>query len=269
MDLFITHIHADHIGLVDRFIKYSNIYMSNIEYDIVIQAINQPDYWHSMNNFLFKNGMPKKILEGALKDLDLVYMQTYPYMKNDILINFKYINNGEILKYGDFELQGIITPGHSPGHMCLYEKKKKILFSGDHILFDITPNISWWPNLYNPLRNYFESLDRIYDLDIEITFPGHGEPGKNIKQRIENIKKHHQKRFEEIMDILQSGSRTAYQIASEIKWNIKYDAWETFPRTQKYFALGETISHLIYLEENKKIISKEKGDIITYKKKEF
>jgi glyoxylase-like metal-dependent hydrolase (beta-lactamase superfamily II) len=36
----------------------------------------------------------------------------------------------------------IETPGHSPGHCCLYEPNKRILFSGDHLLKEITPNVS-------------------------------------------------------------------------------------------------------------------------------
>lgn len=269
LDLFITHIHADHIGLIDRFIKKSKVYMSDTEHNVVVEAIKHPDYWHSMNNFLVINGMPKSILDGALKYLDQVYLQTYPSMENDLLKNFKSIKDNEEIKYGDFEFQGILTPGHSPGHMCLYDKKNKIIFLGDHVLFGITPNITWWPNMPNSLRYYIESLNRVYDLDINFAFPGHGEPGKSIKKRIEAIKKHHQERFKEIMDALESSPKTAYQVASEIKWNIRYDAWESFPKTQKYFALGETISHLLYLEEIKKIKSEFKDGKIIFKLNEF
>ena len=35
-----------------------------------------------------------------------------------------------------------MTPGHMLGHICLYDEEKQILFSGDHILGDITPVIS-------------------------------------------------------------------------------------------------------------------------------
>ncbi|MGC8620212.1 MAG: MBL fold metallo-hydrolase [Thermoplasmata archaeon] len=265
LDLFITHIHADHIGLLDRFIKNSRVFMSNVEQEVVVEAIKHPDYWHLMNVFLLSNGMPKEILEGALKYLDLVYVQTYPSMKSDILENFKSIRDGEILSYGDLDLQGLLTPGHSPGHMCLYDEKNKILFSGDHVLFDITPNITWWPNLNNALKSYFDSLEKINKLKIELTFPGHGEPGKDIHKRIEDIIRHHNKRLDEILSSLYD-YKNAYEIAREIKWNLKYDKWEAFPKTQKYFALGETIAHLIYLKENNLVEEKVENEIILYKR---
>jgi len=269
LDLFITHIHADHIGLVPRFIRDSNVYMSNVEYDVVIEAMKHPDYWHSMNDYLEINGMPRNILDGALKYLDHVYMQTYPSMESAFINRLIPLEDDETINYGEFELKGILTPGHSPGHMCLYEKNKHILFSGDHILFGITPNISWWPNMRNPLGDYFKSLDKIKALNVDLTFPGHGEPGKSIRERIEKIKNHHDRRFEEILGALVVGPKTAYQVASEITWNIRYDAWESFPKTQKYFALGETISHLIYLEENDQVISENKDGKIIFRKKEF
>jgi|GEM_PF-3582690 len=55
--------------------------------------------------------------------------------------------------------------------MCLYDEDKKILFSRDHIPFDITPNISYWEG-HEALEEYLKSLDKIYELDMEITLPG-------------------------------------------------------------------------------------------------
>jgi glyoxylase-like metal-dependent hydrolase (beta-lactamase superfamily II) len=52
------------------------------------------------------------------------------------------------------------------GHMCFHESDKKLLFAGDHILNDITPNIQLWSDQWNPLKEYMASLDKIYDLDI-------------------------------------------------------------------------------------------------------
>jgi len=57
--------------------------------------------------------------------------------------------------------------------MCLYEPDKKIFVSGDHILADITPNISTWNELANPLKEYLSSLDKVYPLDVSLVLPGH------------------------------------------------------------------------------------------------
>ena len=70
------------------------------------------------------------------------------------------------------------------------------------------------------------------------------------------MKYHHQERLDEIISILEKGCQNAFQIASQMSWEIIYDSWDLFPVTQKWFAIGEAISHLKYLEE-KKIIQRE------------
>jgi hypothetical protein len=42
---------------------------------------------------------------------------------------------------------------------------------------------------------------------------------------------------------------SAFQIASNMTWDIVSENWDQFPAPQKWFATGETISHLRYLEE--------------------
>ena len=61
---------------------------------------------------------------------------------------------GDVLHYGGYSLQAVETPGHTPGHMCLYDAEKKLLFCGDHILGTITPNICIELSTENPLQDY-------------------------------------------------------------------------------------------------------------------
>jgi len=70
------------------------------------------------------------------------------------------------------------------------------------------------------------------------------------------LKVHHQKRLDEIIAILRKGRKNAFQVASQMTWDVNYDSWELFPVSQKWFATGEAISHLKYLEE-KGVIHKE------------
>ena len=70
------------------------------------------------------------------------------------------------------------------------------------------------------------------------------------------MKHHHQKRVQEVLSILGKDSKSAYQIAPDMTWDIIYESWEQFPLTQKWFAIGETIAHLRYLEEKGKIYRK-------------
>jgi hypothetical protein len=51
-----------------------------------------------------------------------------------------------------------------------------------------------------------------------------------------------------VLAALRDGAKTTLQIAPSITWDISFKSWEEFPPTQKWFAFGETLSHVRYLE---------------------
>ena len=51
-------------------------------------------------------------------------------------------------------------------------------------------------------------------------------------------------------------------------WDLDCDSWEEFPRAQKWFATGEAIAHLRYLERKGLIFRKDEGLIITFTRNE-
>jgi len=79
--------------------------------------------------------------------------------------------------------------------------------------------------------------------------PGHRRVFGNCRERIEELKLHHRNRLEEILSILREGRKNAFRIASQMSWDVLYDSWDLFPVSQKWFAIGEAIAHLKYLEE--------------------
>jgi len=131
--------------------------------------------------------------------------------------------------------------------------KRIKIFSGDHVLYDITPHIESWNPKVNALKDYLNSLDRVKDLPVRIVLPGHRNFFTDLKSRIEEIKKHHENRVNEVIEILGTNSMNAYHIASKMTWDIDCENWEQFPAAQKWFAVGEAIAHLQYLENEGKI----------------
>jgi hypothetical protein len=100
----------------------------------------------------------------------------------------------------------------------------------------------------------------VYSLQVDRVLPGHRRLFENYTQRIDELKHHHALRLREVEDILvQDSSLSAFEVASKMKWDIKAASWDDFPIAQKWFATGEAISHLKYLE-NKKIICRDKDD---------
>ena len=254
-DFFITHFHVDHLGLVSRLATDSSkIYFNKPDAD----RLESGPYWDELVHFAYLNGFPKEELEDALHSHPGYKYRSKKHLKFDIL------KEGDRLSIGGYEFKCVETPGHTRGHSCLYEPHKKVFVAGDHILKDITPNIQLWSPEWNPLEQYLESLDKIDELDIELMLPGHRGIFRNYKERIQELRHHHQIRVEEIFSILGNGSKTVFQVASEMTWDIMYDSWDLFPISQKWFATGEAIAHLKYLEEKGLVRKEVQGGKISF-----
>lgn len=243
-DFFITHLHADHSGLVSTLATdTSTIYFNQAD----AARVNSQDFGRRATNLARINGFPEDDLQSAIKN-----HPGYKYSSRGQL-DFNILKEGDTINIGNYLFKCIETPGHTKGHMCLYESNKKLFIAGDHILIDITPNISLWSNDENPLNEYLVSLDKVYNLDVKLVLPGHRRTFSNHKERIQELKHHHQARVDEVLSILKKGSKNAFQVASQMSWDMTYESWELFPIPQKWFATGEAIAHLKYLEENGKI----------------
>ena len=205
-----------------------------------------------------QNGFPEDELQAAL--------DKHPGAKygSEWIPEMKLLEDGDEICVGDYTFRCVTTPGHTMGHICLYETHKKILVAGDHLLIDITPNIQCWSDVQNPLKHYLDSLDKVYGLAIDLTLPGHRRLIDNHQARIDELKRHHSDRLAEVLSILQDGAANAYQVASQMTWDIKSESWDEFPVAQKWFATGEAISHLRYLEEDGKLFRKRKGKKTLY-----
>lgn len=243
-DFFITHFHADHIGLVSRFAGDSSlVYYNETEAAMFSGTRDSSGFRDRMTAAARLNGFPEDEVQKSFENHPgFKYSpQTYP--------SFTIVRDGDVLKVGDWALECVSTPGHTVGHMCLYDREQKIFIAGDHILGDITPNIAHEGEDRNPLQDFLDSLDKVAALDVELVLPGHRRIFHTFRERIEELKDHHQVRADEVLAILEAGAKTVYEIAGLMTWSISVKTWADFPIMQKWFASGETNAHLIYLEQ--------------------
>lgn len=261
-DVFITHLHSDHVGLVPKFAgEGSTIYASEIDGEIINFEVGNL-YWYILDDMFIKYGFPPADF-GRNTDI-------HPGRKyvHESRIDFKYVEEGDVLEYGGYKLEVVATPGHTPGLVGLYDRESKIYFCGDHILGTITPNITIEISADNPLADYLKSLEKVEKLEVEKLLTAHGTPVPDMYERIDELKKHHEARLAEVQKILGNEWKTAFECARDMTWEIECRNWDEFPAPQKWFATGEAISHLQYLYSVGRVERDElEGDIYYYRNK--
>lgn len=238
-DIFITHFHADHFSLVSMLATpHTQVYFNRPDAEL----IESWDGINTMVGYSKGHGFPVSVLKRAFEN--------HPGTKfgTEWVPDLKLLTDGQTLAYGDYRLTCVATPGHTLGHMCLYEAREKILVAGDHLLVDITPNIQGWLDRANLLKHYLESLKKTYDLDVNLVLPGHRRLFSDHRARIDELIAHHMHRLAEVRQILAEAPMSAYDTAACMTWDIRADTWDAFPPAQQWFATGEALSHLRYLE---------------------
>ncbi|MBP2653650.1 MAG: Zn-dependent hydrolase, glyoxylase [Firmicutes bacterium] len=255
-DFIITHMHADHCGLVAEIQSPMSItYIS--EPDAIIFENSHTSYWNILPDRLYQNGFSTLEAQQAV--------ESHPGKKglSRVPKNLRLITKESVITIGNYSFTTIATPGHTPGHICLYEPHKKILIAGDHLLGDISPNITYWADIGNPLGDFIKSLTEIADLSVDLVLPGHRRIFTSCRKRANELISHHQQRLSEIEKILTGSQLTAYQVAGQMTWDMRL-SWEDFPPPQKLFATGEALAHLRHLELTGRVTHKIVGQHITY-----
>ena len=90
------------------------------------------------------------------------------------LPNFRvdfYLREGD-LHLGKETFEVFKTPGHSPGSFCLYWPTRKVLFTGDLIFSGGVGRTDFLEGNPESLKR---SIERMFQLEIEVLLPGHGE----------------------------------------------------------------------------------------------
>lgn len=147
----------------------------------------------------------------------------------------------ELLDVPGRRLRVILSPGHTPGHMCILEEDDRFVFTGDHVLPNVTPGLGiGGPSPGNPVVDCLASFATIAELDDCEALPGHGYPFRGLRHRVEVLGEKHERRGVEIAAASLEGD-SVWEIASRIRWA---GGWERLSGFLLYSALVQTRHHL-------------------------
>ena len=258
-DIFLTHLHSDHTGLAPELIRPGcRIYIGRTDGLRMLQT-QESAHWKTLYASYVKNGFSWEEMEQLWGSNPAKNAGPKPGGE------YVMLEDGDTLCYGSHTLTCMLTPGHTPGHMCLYDRNSRWFFSGDHVLFHITPNICRWVGVEDSLGDYLKSLQAIRDLPVDLLLPAHRAETGDLRERVDDLIQHHMQRLENALRVVRrEPGLTAYQIAGRMSWSIRSRSWEDFPLTQKYFAVGEALSHLDYLECRGRVARREKDEKFVY-----
>ena len=103
---------------------------------------------------------------------------------------------------------------------------------------------------------YLDSLQRLAELDASLTLTGHGPPVEDHRRLVAERAAMHQQRLVRIVDILEAGRKTAYDVCEEM-----------FPKLVKhdvFLGMSEVIGHLDVLEAEGQVSIQKDGGLLYY-----
>ncbi len=260
--ILFTHGHPDHVGMAASIRKEAG--------HPVECFIHAEDQWQLVRGGMrevLRSEEAEMLLAGAgipEEETERIKAHFLSYEEfHDPVEDVSLMEDGDAFLGDGYCLRVRHTPGHTAGSCCIYEEVQEILFSGDHILKEITPNPLIELNRsslrdpgYQSLNAYMRSLEKLKRLHVRFVFPGHGEYLENMKGVIDSYKVHHRQRMDLIWNQLKESPRTVYDMIPSV--------FPHMPENDTFLAMSEIITHLEILINEGRAMLVESGPPALY-----
>ncbi len=251
---FLTHLHYDHVGLMDRIASAgATVYLS--AEGLGMARDGGTAELHEDFRRLAEEGVPRTEADALVRSV------TGPRVIDIDRCAPVVVGDGDVVDVGSYRLQVVATPGHTPDHLSLYEPGSKTLFGGDHVLFVISPGITVFPDGSDSLQAYLNSLDRVRNMEIDALLVSHGENRPDFRERIDWLKRHHIERLDETVGIVErEPGLTGEDVVRRIHWNVPSGIWSEISLMQRWCILMEGIAILDHLTATGRVKRAKDGD---------
>ncbi|MHB8263937.1 MAG: MBL fold metallo-hydrolase [Acidimicrobiales bacterium] len=247
--VLVTHIHPDHYGLAGRVKEESGAWIALHPADAALipnRYADPKELLDTMQAMLKDAGVPGESLEEFTM-ASMAIRQFVSTVEPDVLLE-----DGDMVQLPGVDLKALWTPGHSPGHLCFYSKKRRILLAGDHVLPHITPGVTvHTQQALNPLGDYMASLSKIRNLAVDEVMPAHEYRFTPLAARVDELLDHHENRLKEVKWVIGAmpGS-TAWDVTHRLHWAHPLNE---LPLYMRRAAVGEAMAHIVVLETRREI----------------
>jgi glyoxylase-like metal-dependent hydrolase (beta-lactamase superfamily II) len=250
--VLVTHLHFDHLGLAERLRQASGAWVAMHPADAAIvgsPAQRDPATFVADEvDFLVSLGADRD--EAAA---DVGPAENLGHFSR-MAVPDRLLEDGETADFPGWRLRAVHTPGHTPGHLCFAEVRTGLLFSGDHVLPRISPNVSSTHNgTPDPLRDYLDSLTTIGGEEPVEVLPAHEWRFRGLASRTAELTAHHEHRLDELRGAIAGNpGSTPWQLAAHLTWS---RPWDQYERRMRIFAVTETDAHLRLLASRGLVVS--------------
>ena len=259
--VLVSHMHLDHSGLAGRLRDASGAWIAMHPADRAVIA--NPDVRDAGRAVSREVAFLRSLGASADEAVTSVGSPEEYRGFSSIALPDRELSDGDLADVPGWRLRAVHTPGHTPGHLCFVDELSQRLFSGDHILPRITPNISLYAvEGARPLADYLESLAKVRDLDVDEIMPAHEWRFRGLAQRADDIAAHHERRLGELLAAIAANpDATSWDLAGQLTWS---RSWDQYSGRMRVAAVTETAAHVLELLR-RGLIRTSGGDVPTYR----
>ena len=239
-----THEHWDHMGAAERLPDATNAWLGihPLEAWPVVGTPDSEQRFVAYSQWLTASGAPADVVQ----ELSARQRRRSRHFTEQRVT--RELEDGAYLPLPGRKLRVVWTPGHTAGHICIADEDHEILFTGDHVLPTIHPNIGAFADRpdADTLGGYLASLEKLAPWGEYQICPGHEYHFRGLAERSAQLRARLAGRLEEVAAARAAQpDATLWEITAGLRWRRGWDALEN---TDREDALAATRAHLNHID---------------------